>query len=211
MLTETIQITRERSACDPVRYAEEQMENGADYQLSWRSAQLPATFADLFEYPDETWEARLTDALASPIAKSDVAADLGAFCTWSCGLTLTELQELYTQTFDLNPACALEIGYHLFGEDYKRGAFLAKLRETQADLDLGQERQLPDHLPVLLRLLVHLDDDELRYALVRHCLIPGLEKIIKAFKDENPYLVLVKSTVAALRLALAADDGLVTA
>ncbi len=38
-------------------------------------------------------------------------------------------EELYTRTFDLNPVCALEIGWHLFGEDYERGAFLVRMRD----------------------------------------------------------------------------------
>ena len=55
----------------------------------------------------------------------------------------------HTRTFDLNPVCTLEVGYHLFCENYKRGEFLANLRATEAPFELGQEFQLPDYLPVL--------------------------------------------------------------
>ena len=37
-----------------------------------------------------------------------------------------QIQELYTRTFDINPVCTLEIGWHIFGEDYARGALLVK-------------------------------------------------------------------------------------
>jgi nitrate reductase delta subunit len=34
------------------------------------------------------------------------------------GLSIEEMQELFTRTFDLNPVCTLEIGWQLYGEDY---------------------------------------------------------------------------------------------
>ncbi|HSE32303.1 MAG TPA: hypothetical protein VLA93_12100, partial [Pyrinomonadaceae bacterium] len=78
--------------------------------------------ADLFEYPESN--------LARQIAV-DGNTDLSeSFTNFRAGIenfSLSNLQELYTRTFDLNPACALEIGYHLFGENYKRGEFLANL------------------------------------------------------------------------------------
>ncbi len=126
-------------------------------------------------------------------------------------MSLIELQELYAQSFDLNPNCALEIGYHLFGEDYKRGEFLANLREAENAFELGQERQLPDYLPVLLRLLVRLDDDELRGALAGYCLIPGLKKIIAAFKDQNPFVELIKAVLAALEEVTIEEQALAAA
>ena len=34
---------------------------------------------------------------------------------------LWQIEETFTRTFDVNPACALEVGWHLFGEEYARG------------------------------------------------------------------------------------------
>jgi nitrate reductase delta subunit len=131
------------------------------------------------------------------------AYDLREFIVCVERLELAELQELYTRTFDLNPACALEAGYHLFGENYKRGEFLAHLRETEAPFDLGQENQLPDYLPVLLRLLTKLDDD-LRSSLISECLIPAIEKMLATFKDAtNPYRFLL----AVVRKRLQTEPG----
>ena len=91
------------------------------------------------------------------------------FCLEIHKFSLLELQELYTRTFDLSPVCALEVGYHLFGEDYKRGEFLARLRETENPYELGQEQQLPDYLPVVLRLLGQMEDAEERAAMIGYC------------------------------------------
>src|SRR5215510_4362436 len=128
--------------------------------------------ASLLEYPEQDLGTRIDHA------RGAVASDyLITFTAGIESLAFSDLQELYTRTFDLNPACALEVGYHLFGENYKRGEFLANLRETEAPFDLGQTRQLPDYLPVLLRLLVKLEDQELRASLVSECLVPGIEKM----------------------------------
>src|SRR5215813_3079056 len=146
--------------------------------------------ADLLEYPDSKWD---SNAMADE-------PSLTEFHSAVAGLTLSELQELYTRTFDLNPVCALEIGYHLFGENYKRGEFLANLRETEAPFELGQENQLPDYLPVLLRLLKRLQDEELRGSLIGECLIPAIEKMLKSFNQtENPYRFLLHAVRSKLQ------------
>ena len=148
--------------------------------------------ADLLEYPDADWHAK--------IANCDGDGSLEEFGSRIIALSLDDLQELYTRTFDLNPVCALEVGYHLFGENYKRGEFLAHLRETETPFALGQENQLPDYLPVLLRLLTKLQDEELRSSLINDCLIPGLDKILTFLKEtDNPYRYLLEAVRATLR------------
>ena len=155
---------------------------------------LFGTLADLLEYPGEAWNARVEWCKQWVIAQEPtIAVPLIEFRRKVRTLSIEKLQELYTQTFDLNPVCTLDIGYHLFGENYKRGELLARLRETEASYEVGQANQLPDHLPVLLRLLVKLDDDELRAALIAELMIPALEKMIQALGEtDNPYLDLIK-------------------
>lgn len=151
--------------------------------------------AGLLEYPGEDWARRMSDA--QPIAAAD---SVQWFIDGVELLSLSEVQELYTRTFDLNPACALEIGYHLFGENYKRGEFLAHLRETEAPFDLGQQHQLPDYLPVLLRLLTKLEDQELRTSLIADCLIPAIDKMFATFKDgTHPYRRLLEAVQSTLK------------
>ena len=157
--------------------------------------------ADLIEYPRAATSIFLDGS--RELLKSDnesFVTDFALFTRECERLSLSERQELYTRTFDLNPVCALEIGYHLFGENYKRGEFLANLRRTEEPFDLGQEHQLPDYLPVLLRLLTRLDDEELRAALIAECMIPALEKMLKALGDsENPYRHLLAAINALLK------------
>jgi nitrate reductase molybdenum cofactor assembly chaperone len=157
--------------------------------------------ASSLEYPGEDWNTRLERCKQwLTIQEPDVAVQLLTFRRKVRKLPIEKLQELYTQTFDLNPVCTLDIGYHLFGENYKRGELLAKLRETEAPYELGQANQLPDHLPVLLRLLSKLEDEELRHALIGELLIPALGKMLEALSQtDNPYRDLIEVISNALK------------
>ena len=154
---------------------------------------LYEAFADLLEYPGADWAEKLDcceEFLACDLP--ELLSGYGEFRSGVEGLAVAALQELYTQTFDLNPVCALEVGYHLFGENYKRGIFLANLRETESPYELKQSGQLPDYLPVLLRLVLRLEDDELRTALIAECLVPALTKMAEALDaGANPYRELI--------------------
>ena len=67
-------------------------------------------------------------------------------------------QERYVATFDMNPACSLDVGWHLYGDAPERGAFLATLREDLTRARVEERGDLPDHLPTLLRLIPREDD-----------------------------------------------------
>ncbi len=95
------------------------------------------------------------------------------------------LEELYTRTFDVQPITSLEIGYTLFGEDYKRGALLAGLsrEHTQAENDCGFE--LADHLGNVLRLLPKIEDTEIRQELVHVMVAPAVREMVREFEPER--------------------------
>jgi nitrate reductase assembly molybdenum cofactor insertion protein NarJ len=99
--------------------------------------------------------------------------------------TTLDLQELHTRTFDVQSLTTLDIGYVLFGDDYKRGALLSNLNRehAQAGNDCGGE--LADHLPNVLRLIPKLADRELLEELVRELLVPALMLMIREFDPER--------------------------
>ena len=165
--------------------------------------------ASSLEYPGEDWNSRLERCKHwLTIQEPDVAVQFIKFQRNVKKLSIEKLQELYTQTFDLNPVCTLDLGYHLFGEDYKRGQLLAKLRETEAPYELGQANQLPDHLPVVLRLLAKHKDEELRRSLIVELLVPALGKMLEALgKTDNPYRDLIEVISNALKNELPADSA----
>jgi nitrate reductase delta subunit len=111
-----------------------------------------------------------------------------------------DLQELFTRTFDLNPVCALEVGWHLFGEEYERGAFLVRMRQALRAHGIAEGGELPDHLASMLLLVTKLDADD-SDVLVANALVPAVVKMLEPLeKSESPFLPLVK----AIRRMLAA-------
>jgi len=100
---------------------------------------------------------------------------------------LSELQEKFTQTFDMSPATSLDLGWHLYGESYERGAFMLKIRELLRMQSIEESSELPDHLTHVLAAM-----DGLNHAdcgdFVHQYIQPALIKIMDGFKDSNnPY------------------------
>ena len=170
---------------------------------------LYETLASALEYPGEDWNTRLDRCRHwLTIQEPEVAIQLISFRRKVQKLAIEELKELYSQTFVLNPLCTLDIGYHLFGDNDNRIRLLAKLRETEAAYELGQANQSPDHLPVLLRLLTKLEDEERRHALITELLIPALSKMLDALNQaNNPYQDLIEVISNALKNELPAADS----
>lgn len=105
--------------------------------------------------------------------------------------SMKEIEELFTATFDLNSSCCLEVGWHLYGEDYQRGAFLVNMRQTLAEEHLEESHELPDHLSHCLRLLPRLEPEDAE-AFAQSYLQPAITKILKAIDKENPYTPMVE-------------------
>lgn len=114
--------------------------------------------------------------------------------------TTEELQELYTRTFDVQAICFLDIGYVLFGEDYKRGMFLVHMKREQAKAENDCGTEMPDHLPNVLGLLTKLKDKELAQEFTVTFFIPALEKMLTGFKEKgNVYSGPLKTILAIMK------------
>jgi nitrate reductase assembly molybdenum cofactor insertion protein NarJ len=106
------------------------------------------------------------------------------------------MQELYVQTFEFNPACTLEIGWHIFGENYERGEFLVRMREQLRRHGITESSELPDHLCHILPLIDRLDPEEAA-DLVGQFVLPALAKIKDALNG-SAYQDLVVATATRL-------------
>ena len=136
--------------------------------------------AELLRYPDATILGR---AGCVPDFHDEIAH-----------VSVEGMQELYTTTFDLNPVATLEVGWHLWGEQYERGRFLAELREQQDSLGLDAGTELPDHLTVLLPMFEKRNDAALAAKITA-----ALDKIVKPLDEHgNPY----RHLIHAARLAV---------
>ena len=114
-------------------------------------------------------------------------------------MSVAEIQEMYTRTFDINPVCTLEVGWHVYGEDYARGAFLVKMREKLRENNLPESVELPDHLTHVLILLGRLDGDEADQLAARY-LLPAFKKMNDGLLEgDHAYAVVVQAAEKVVR------------
>jgi nitrate reductase assembly molybdenum cofactor insertion protein NarJ len=94
---------------------------------------------------------------------------------------LCMLQELFTRSFDVQAVTTLDIGYVMFGDDYKRGELLSNLNREHVAHQVDCGHELADHLPNVLKLMSKLKDEELLLELVNEIVAPALHTMIGEF------------------------------
>jgi len=167
------------------------------------------SLAALLSYPDEhtldyCHSERSEESASQPligIRQSAIASELSWFGEAVGSLSLHQLQELFIQTFDLSPVCSLEMGWHLFGENYDRGLLLVKLRQQMCAHGVAETTELPDHLTNGFRLLARMERHAGAY-FAEAIVLPALAKMLEALRGKNnPY----EHALKAARLAVRAD------
>lgn len=141
--------------------------------------------AALFVYPDDDFPdhlERIQEVLKE--AYPDAAAYLTPFVQGARRMLQQEAEELYTRSFEVQALTTLDVGYVLFGDDYKRGSLLVNLNREHREAGNDCDGELADHLPNVLRLLPKLGDLEVRADLVKHIVVPALAKIVGEFEPD---------------------------
>jgi nitrate reductase assembly molybdenum cofactor insertion protein NarJ len=142
--------------------------------------------AALFEYPDVQFPHRVSQIRAGLDGEYEKATLLlDKFLGYLPANDVLAMQELFTRSFDVQAIATLDLGYVLFGDDYKRGELLANLsrEHTAVQNDCGSE--LGDHLPNLLRLISRLEDEELLEDLAYAIIAPALSEMIGEFSPDR--------------------------
>ncbi len=100
---------------------------------------------------------------------------------------LWQVEEVFSATFDVNSECALEIGWHLFGEEYARGMFLVRMREELRRYGLEESVELPDHITHVLAVIAAMPEDEAK-RFVTACVLPAIKKMNATMEGkDSPY------------------------
>lgn len=128
--------------------------------------------ARLFVYPGESYASHCR------------AAGLTGLADFAESISTAQLQEQFVDTFDWSPATALEIGWHLFGEDYARGEFMARMRAELRRYGLQESGELSDHLTHVLALLGHMEKDQAD-EFSRDFVSPAVGKLVAALDQRN--------------------------
>jgi nitrate reductase molybdenum cofactor assembly chaperone NarJ/NarW len=170
-------------------------------------------FAELLEYPTPALSQQAR-ACAERLRKlnSQAATPLDGFCHSIQELPTSQMEELYTCTFDVQPVCYPYIGYHLYGESYKRGAFMAQLNEDYHKHGFSAGNELPDHVAIVLRFLAQGPlgrNGDFGQALLREGLVPTLGKMSKALGDQtgNPYMAVISALLLVLTEEMEKEMG----
>ncbi|MDN5848072.1 MAG: hypothetical protein L0H63_00315 [Nitrococcus sp.] len=136
-------------------------------------------FGAILDYPTRDLSAHIAEC-AEVIGDRVPAsvADLEAFREEIEQVPMGYLEEVHTAFFDLNPVCRPYVGYHLFGETYRRSIFMIRLKEIYAEKGFqlaGSE--LPDRLTVFLQFLGSNEDVLLGRELIDEALAPTIAKM----------------------------------
>lgn len=140
--------------------------------------------AELFKYPKDGYQEKVVecrDMLQANYPKA--AKSFERFYDFINGKTLFEVEEIFGITFHIQAICFLDLGYVLFGEDYKRGEFLVNMKREQAKINHDCGEELPDNLPHVLYLMTVSEDTELVNELGARILIPAVEKMLQEFNS----------------------------
>ncbi len=143
-------------------------------------------FAGMLAYPNAGLPRAAADCVDA-IGASDplAAAMVRDFADYAASTPLARLEEAYTSVFDLDPKCTLYVGYHVFGESYKRSAFLLGLNEHFGAQQYTPKGEVPDHLSVVLSCLAASGDEALDRELVTVAVLPALDKMTGRLKTDD--------------------------
>jgi len=148
-----------------------------------------------FRYPSLDTAAQLSTAVDT-LDAGVVARHMRSFVDEVMELELGEWEELHTSTLDLSPLFVPYVGHVEWGENYRRGAFMADMNAEMRNAGIDLAGELPDHIEPVLRYLAVVDDplDDLVEAL------PGtvatMHETLRKQAPQNPYCHVMAATVA---------------
>jgi len=149
-----------------------------------------------FRYPTPTSHQPLAAAVAD--LSGAVRRRMGDFVDEVSALDLAAWEELHTATLDLSPLFVPYVGHVVWGENYRRGAFMADLKADmeRVGVDLGGE--LPDHIEPVLRYLAQADEPLADLTDVVGGAVATMQETLHKEAAKNPYNHLLSATAAVV-------------
>ena len=158
-----------------------------------------ACFAEILDYPEHLIAKSVGNFIAELETESpEACAPLKDFQTAIADKDLGQLQELYTNAFDLRPDCTTNLGYHMFGDDGRRGVFLAELKGRMEARGIPLGVELADHISLILRYLDAVEEE--RAPIVEDCLLPSTSRMVEVLGSSgNPYQYALRALLSVLQ------------
>jgi nitrate reductase assembly molybdenum cofactor insertion protein NarJ len=171
-------------------------------QLDQRAAYAGA--AELFDYPSAATGEMIRQLIAAPPAWLEAASPelrtlFEQFARAIAAMPQGRWEELYAQTFDLQPELTLNMGHQIFGEDWKRSTLLIELAGLMPRHGIDCGTELPDYLPLLLRLFATAPASDTEVGDLRgNVALPALRTLSGKLAADNPYTPLLQALTLLL-------------
>lgn len=160
-------------------------------------------FAILLEYPREDIRQKIDEAIILMSGYSnkyppEIVESLQEFLKGVSDMSLDDLQGIYSYTFEMSSDFTLDLGHHIL-DGFKRAEYLVHIktmyRNNEFPFDVFSRGELPDHLPLVLRFLGFVQNEDLKKDFMRDFIIKALEKLNKNFSktQANPYSHLINA------------------
>lgn len=151
-----------------------------------KNKEVYIAMAHLFCYPElgySTKIKRCMDLLEAHYPHS--AKAFKRFYDYTMQKSDLELEEIFNITFHIQAICFLDLGYVLFGEDYKRGEFLVNMKREQEKIKHDCRGELYDNLPHVLFMMAKSNDDKLVTEMAIKVLRTAILKMLDEFQSSR--------------------------
>ena len=176
--------------------------DGADRldAATWQAASV------LLDYPGAEQRDRLVRVRAAVAASPVLARRFGSFLAWLDVTGPDAAQAAYVETFDSRRRCPLYLTYFAHGDTRKRGVALLRFKQTYLTAGvLPDDRELPDHLPLVLEFAATVDASAGRSLLLDHR--AGLEVLRLSLRELGSPWADVVAAVCATLPPLRGEEG----
>lgn len=156
--------------------------------------------AGLLEYPHEDIRGKIEEAVNVISSHSEypieISDSLKEFRKEIQEMSLDDLQGLYSYTFEMSADYSLDLGSHIL-EGFKRSGNLVNIktmyRRFEFPFEVLGKGELADHLPLVLRFLGFIRDEQVKKEFRTDFVIRALEKLYRNFLNarENPFRHLI--------------------
>ena len=151
--------------------------------------------AEGYRYPTPDSLRSLTGAIESS-THGVVKRHLSRFVDEVGRLSLGAWEELHTATLDLSPRFVPYVGHVVWGENYRRGEFMADLNRSMNVAGVDLDGELPDHIAPILRYLSETDEPLPDLLDILPSAVATMARTLHKGDADNPYRHLLAATVA---------------
>ena len=150
-----------------------------------------------FRYPSPGAAVELMTAIGDATSGA-VERHLARFAAEVSALPLGEWEERHTATLDLSPQFVPYVGHITWGDNYRRGEFMADLKVDMSRWGVELHGELPDHIEPILRYLATTPEPLPDLIEVLPASVATMRETLDGASPHNPYRHLLSATAAVI-------------